>query len=75
MASIRAILSAAVAALCLNACMPTPIAVTNRIMDSHDRRMYLEYRRDAERMNLEREKAGLPPNPIMRSEEWIAAGR
>lgn len=71
----RAAVAAACAALTLNACTPAPIAVTNRIMDSLDRRMYLDYRRDAERINLEREKAGLPPNPILISEEWARANR
>lgn len=73
--TVRTMYLAACAALLFNACTPTPIAVTNRIMDSHDRRMYLEYRRDAERINLEREKAGLPPHRIMGSDEWVSATR
>ena len=41
-------------------------------------RTYPEYLTEMERINLEREKAGLSPRPIMTQEEWVcaqAAGR
>ncbi len=31
---------------------------------------YGKYRTDMEKLNLEREKAGLKPNPILTYEEW-----
>jgi len=36
-------------------------------------RTYPEYLTEMERINLEREKAGLSPRPIMTQEEWVAA--
>lgn len=45
---------------------------------SSDLRTYAQYRVDMERVNLDREKVGLKPNPIMTQEEWIStqtAGR
>lgn len=45
---------------------------------SADLKTYAQYRVDMERVNLDREKAGLMPNPIMTQEEWIStqtAGR
>lgn len=44
--------------------------VVDRVMDSEDRRQYLDYRTESERINLEREKSGLTPHPIMSYEEW-----
>ncbi|MCX8157591.1 MAG: hypothetical protein N3J91_14285 [Verrucomicrobiae bacterium] len=44
--------------------------VVDRIMDSEDRKHYLDYRTEAERINMEREKNGLPPRPILTYEEW-----
>ena len=41
-------------------------------------RTYPEYLTEMERINMEREKAGLSPRPIMNQEEWVtaqAAGR
>jgi hypothetical protein len=42
------------------------------------RRTYPEYLTEMERINTEREKAGLSPRPIMTQDEWVkaeAAGR
>jgi hypothetical protein len=40
---------------------------------SADLKTYATYRVDMEKVNLEREKFGLQPNPIMTQEEWIGA--
>jgi hypothetical protein len=40
---------------------------------STDLRTYANYRVEMERVNLDREKAGLKPNQIMAQEEWISA--
>jgi hypothetical protein len=40
---------------------------------SADLATYAKYRTDMERINLDREKAGLKPSPIMVQEEWISA--
>jgi hypothetical protein len=39
----------------------------------HEQRAYPEYLTEMERINLEREKAGLAPRPILTQEEWVAA--
>jgi len=44
-----------------------------KAQSSTDLRTYDQYRADMERVNLDREKAGLKPNPIMSQEEWISA--
>jgi hypothetical protein len=36
-------------------------------------RTYPEYLTEMERINMEREKAGLSPRPIMTQEEWVSA--
>jgi hypothetical protein len=36
-------------------------------------RTYPEYLTEMERINMEREKAGLQPRPIMTQEEWVCA--
>jgi hypothetical protein len=36
-------------------------------------RTYPEYLTEMERINMEREKAGLQPRPIMTQEEWVSA--
>jgi hypothetical protein len=36
-------------------------------------RTYPEYLTEMERINLEREKAGLSPRPILTQEEWVSA--
>lgn len=46
----------------------------HRIMDSKDREAYSEYRMESERINLEREKAGLSPQQIQTFDEWRGAG-
>jgi hypothetical protein len=40
---------------------------------SKDLATYANYRVEMEKVNLERQKAGLKPNPIMTQEEWIGA--
>lgn len=40
---------------------------------SADLRTYASYRVEMERVNLDREKSSLKPNPIMTQEEWISA--
>lgn len=40
---------------------------------SADLKTYAQYRVDMERVNLDREKAGLKPKAIMTQEEWISA--
>jgi hypothetical protein len=42
-------------------------------MEAHDTSAYNEYLKDAAQNNLEREKAGLAPAPILTREQW--AGR
>lgn len=44
--------------------------IAQRIMDSEDRKHYSEYRMQAERLNMEREKAGLQPQVIQTFDEW-----
>lgn len=44
--------------------------IAQRIMDSEDRKNYSEYRMQAERLNTEREKAGLAPQKILTFDEW-----
>jgi len=38
-----------------------------------EQRTYPQYLTEMERINLEREKAGLAPRPIMTQEEWVSA--
>jgi len=40
---------------------------------SADLRTYAQYRVGMEKINLDREKAGLRPHPIMNQEEWMSA--
>lgn len=40
---------------------------------STDLATYTKYRTEMERINLDREKCGLKPSPIMTQEEWISA--
>lgn len=44
--------------------------VAQIIMDSEDKKHYSEYRMEAERINLEREKAALTPQKIQSFNEW-----
>ncbi|HVY06388.1 MAG TPA: hypothetical protein VHB46_10480 [Burkholderiales bacterium] len=57
---------AATAAACTN----PAVAITNRALDSRDISAYNEYLKDAAMINLEREKAGLDPTPVMTRDEW-----
>jgi len=52
------------------ACTNPGVAISNRAMDAHDTAAYNEYLKTAAEINLEREKAGLPPAPIMSRAEW-----
>lgn len=52
------------------ACTNPAVAITNRALDSHDASAYNEYLKDAAHINIEREKAGLAPAPIMSRDEW-----
>jgi hypothetical protein len=47
------------------AAQPAPAAPSQRT--------YPEYLTEMERINLEREKAGLSPRPILTQEEWVSA--
>jgi hypothetical protein len=48
-------------------------ASAEKAQRSADLKTYAEYRVNMERLNLDREKVGLKPNPIMSQEEWIGA--
>jgi hypothetical protein len=52
------------------ACTNPAVAITNRALDSHDTSAYNDYLRDAAKINIEREKAGLAPNPMLTRDEW-----
>ncbi|HKQ24915.1 MAG TPA: hypothetical protein VJT81_10785 [Burkholderiales bacterium] len=52
------------------ACTSPAVAITDRAMDSREVNAYNEYLRDAGRINIEREQAGLAPAPILSREEW-----
>lgn len=52
------------------ACTNPAVAITNRALDSRDLQAYNDYLRDAGRINLEREQAGLAPAPILTRNEW-----
>lgn len=49
--------------------------IVERIMESQEKESYARYRSEAERISLEREKAGLPPQQIMRYDEWTQGKR
>ena len=51
-------------------CTNPATSITNRAIDSHDSSAYNEYLKDAGMINLEREKAGLPPAPILTRDQW-----
>ena len=52
------------------ACTNPAVAITNRAMDSRDTSAYNDYLNDAAKINIEREKAGLAPNPMLTRDEW-----
>jgi hypothetical protein len=52
------------------ACTNPAVAITNRALDSRDVQAYNEYLRDAGRINMEREQAGLAPAPILTRDQW-----
>jgi hypothetical protein len=52
------------------ACTNPAVDITNRAMDSHDSSAYNDYLKNVAQINLEREKAGLAPIPIMSRAEW-----
>ena len=51
------------------------MVVTSSLERQQDRKLYTEYRDKAEQTNIEREKAGLLPKPIMPMKEWRATTR
>jgi hypothetical protein len=57
-------------ALTAAACTNPAVAITNRAMDSRDVSAYNEYLKDAAMINIEREKAGLAPTPLLTRDEW-----
>ena len=56
-----------------SACTNPAVAITDRAMDSRDASAYNEYLKDAGMINLEREKAGLAPAPILTRDEWAGS--
>lgn len=42
---------------------------------SQKQRAYTDYRNHAEKLNFDREKAGLKPNPILTFKEWSKGDR
>ncbi|MFA4906540.1 MAG: hypothetical protein WC645_08570, partial [Candidatus Margulisiibacteriota bacterium] len=44
-----------------------------KLQRSMDLRTYAQYRVGMEKVNLDREKAGFKPNPVMTQEGWISA--
>lgn len=52
------------------ACTNPAVAISSRAMDSRDVAAYNDYLRDAGRINIEREQAGLAPAPILTRDEW-----
>jgi len=44
--------------------------VSDIVMKSQDRQHYSEYLTETQRINLEREKAGLAPEKMLTFEEW-----
>ena len=52
------------------ACTNPAVDITNRAMDAHDSSAYNEYLKNTSQINLEREKAGLAPTPILSRAEW-----
>lgn len=68
-ASFLVLVMAAGAAGCTN----PGVAITSRVMDAHEATAYNEYLKEAAQINIEREKAGLEPTPILSRAEW--AGR
>ena len=64
--SLRMLLIVGLTAGCTN----PAVDITNRALDSHDSNAYNEYLKQTAEINLEREKAGLPPTPVMSRNEW-----
>lgn len=52
------------------ACTSPAVDITTRVMDAHDSSAYNEYLKNTGQINLEREKAGLAPTPILSRAEW-----
>ena len=57
---------AATAAACTN----PAVSITDRALDSRDVSAYNDYLKDVGMINIEREKVGLPPAPILSRNEW-----
>lgn len=52
------------------ACTNPAVSITDRALDSRDVSAYNDYLKDVGMINIEREKAGLPPAPILSRNEW-----
>jgi len=51
-------------------CISPHEAIRSRVQETQDREAYGKYRNDLARSNIDREKAGQPPIPILNREEW-----
>lgn len=58
------LLALAALALPLSGCIPS------MVMKSQDRQHWSDYKLEMERVNMEREKAGLPPKPVENFDQW-----
>lgn len=45
-------------------------SIAHRIKESDDREAYLRYRTETDRLNFEREKAGMAPASMLTFDEW-----
>jgi hypothetical protein len=57
-------------AAALAGCVPSNDAIDIRVQESRDTEAYGKYRNALARSNIEREKAGQAPVPILDREEW-----
>jgi hypothetical protein len=57
----------------LAGCVPSNDAIDIRVQESRDTQAYGKYRNTLARSNIELEKAGQAPVPIMGREEWARA--
>jgi hypothetical protein len=66
----RCIRNAAVPIICFLVSLLLQGCVADIVMKSQDRQHYSDYVTETQRLNLEREKAGLAPTKILTFEEW-----
>ena len=52
------------------ACTNPAVSITDRALGAREVNAYNEYLKDAGRINMEREQAGLAPAPILSRDEW-----